>query len=127
MHALVRAVLLRMGGQDPLRLDAEPNPPHAQRRQPVQAGRRERHAVVGADRAREPIVAEQPLEDGLGAHRPRRAEAAALEQKARMEVGDCQRVVVLAVAVRNSPLKSAVHKSFGARVAAVTSPGCVAR
>ncbi|MGE5802373.1 MAG: hypothetical protein ACM358_08930 [Gemmatimonadota bacterium] len=52
MHALVRAILLWLARQDPLVLDAEPHPPHIQLGESVNAGGRERDAIVGADRAR---------------------------------------------------------------------------
>jgi hypothetical protein len=37
MHALVRAVLLRRGGPNALMLDAEPEPPHVELSEPMQA------------------------------------------------------------------------------------------
>src|SRR5262249_49547588 len=64
VHPFMGSVLLRMRGQDPLMLNAEAQPPHVQLRQPVQAGRGERHAVVGADRAGETAFTEQAFEDG---------------------------------------------------------------
>ena len=67
MHPLMGAVLLRTTGMNPLMLDAEPHPPHVQIREPVDRLRRERHAVVRADGAWQPVLTERPLED-----RPRR-------------------------------------------------------
>ena len=49
MHPLMPSVLLRRRGGDQLRQDPEPNPPDGQGRQAPERGRRERHAVVGAD------------------------------------------------------------------------------
>jgi hypothetical protein len=40
VHALVSAVLLRVGGQDPLVLDAEPQPPDIETGEAVDAGGR---------------------------------------------------------------------------------------
>src|SRR5437870_1369985 len=50
VHALVGAVLLRLARKDPLVLNPQPHPPHIQLRQSVNASRRERDAIVGADR-----------------------------------------------------------------------------
>jgi hypothetical protein len=58
---------------------------------------RERRAVVSADHARQPVLPEQPLEDGPGAHGPRRAEPRGIRAGPRVEVGDRERVAVLAV------------------------------
>jgi hypothetical protein len=64
VHPLVGAVLFRVGGEDPLVLNAQPQPPDVELRKPVNAGRGEGHAVVGANRARQPVLPEQPVEDG---------------------------------------------------------------
>src|SRR6266852_3584564 len=63
VHALVRAILLRMRGQDPLVLNAESQPPHIEGRQAMNRDRREGHAVVSADRPRQAVRAEQSIED----------------------------------------------------------------
>ena len=63
VHPLVGSVLLGVSGQDPLMLNAEPQPPDVELREAVNAGRGERHAVVRPDRAREPMLTEQPIED----------------------------------------------------------------
>src|SRR2546425_3120568 len=49
VHALVGAILLRMGGQNPLVLNAQAQPPHVERRESMQRRRCERHTVVGAN------------------------------------------------------------------------------
>ena len=66
MEAFVPAVLLRMAGIDPLVADAQLDPPGRQRRQSRDAGRGERRAVVGADRRRQAMFPESPLEQRLG-------------------------------------------------------------
>ena len=45
MHPLVAPVLLRRGRRDQLGEDPQPNPPHRQRRQAPERGRREEHAL----------------------------------------------------------------------------------
>ena len=94
MHALVRAVLLRVGRQDPLMLNPQAEPPHIERRQAVQRRGGEGHAVVGAHRARQAVLAEQPIEDRAHADAARRQQAVARQQEARVLVGDRQRIAV---------------------------------
>jgi hypothetical protein len=67
VHALVRAVLLRVGRQNPLMLNAEPHPPPIHVRQPVNGHRGERDAVVGANRPGQAVGAKQSIEDGFDA------------------------------------------------------------
>jgi hypothetical protein len=62
MHALVPPILLGVRRFEALRIDAEPHPPHAQLREPPQCAGREGDAVVGAQRLRQPVFVEQPLE-----------------------------------------------------------------
>src|SRR6266849_11062596 len=63
MHPFVRAVLLRRRGAGALMLNAEPQPPDIELRQAVNPGRRERDTIVGANRVRQAVLAEQPVED----------------------------------------------------------------
>jgi len=65
VHALVLAVLLRARGSDPLVHDPELHPPDVELAQTVDAGRRERGSVVGADRLGNTVLAEQLLEGWL--------------------------------------------------------------
>jgi hypothetical protein len=67
MHPFVGAVLLGTSGQDPLMLDAQPHPPHVELREAVDAGGGERHAIVGANGARQPVLAKEAIEDGADA------------------------------------------------------------
>jgi len=94
MHALVRTILLRMRGQDPLVLNAEPQPPYIERRQAVKRHRCEGHAVVGANGPRQPVGAEQTIEDRADAGAIRRQQALTPEQVARVLIGDRQRIAV---------------------------------
>lgn len=63
VHPLVRAVLLEMSGNDALDADAEANPPERKRGKPRQAWRTEGAAIVREDGAREPVLAEDALEN----------------------------------------------------------------
>lgn len=64
MNSLMGAVLLGVSGQDPLMLDAQPEPPDVELREAVDAGGCEGHAAIGAKGARPPVIAKKPLEDG---------------------------------------------------------------
>src|SRR5207245_1924202 len=66
MHPFMPAVLIRAPGLDELRQDPEADPPRRELRQARQRGGGERHAVVAANPPRQPILVEQPREDGLG-------------------------------------------------------------
>src|SRR5687767_12936542 len=63
VHPFVRAVLLRRRGSGALMLNPEPQPPDIELRQAVNPGRRERDAIVGANRVRQTVLAEQSVED----------------------------------------------------------------
>jgi hypothetical protein len=76
VHPLVGPVLLRVAREDALVLNPEAHPPHIQLRETVNAGRGERDAIVGADRAREAVLAKEPIEDGAHAVAFRGREAA---------------------------------------------------
>ncbi len=105
VHAFVPPVLLRRGRTDPLVLDAEPDPPDAELREPVQSGVGEGHPIVGPDRAREPIRAESALEHRARpghAHGEQRLDA---DEKARVLIGDRERVAVDAVARLELPFE----------------------
>ena len=87
MHPLMHAVLLRRRRPDALMCDAELHPVGVEERKTVDCGGGEGHAVVGADRARQAILAKRPLED-----RPREfafggAQSRTREQEARGEIG----------------------------------------
>lgn len=59
MHALVRAVLWRTRGRNPLMHDAELQPPGVEAIQPVNPMRSEGRAMVTADRVRKSVAAKQ--------------------------------------------------------------------
>ena len=64
VHALMRAVLLRLARENALRLNAQANPSGAERGEPVQARGREGDPVVGTDGARQPQLTEETRELG---------------------------------------------------------------
>jgi hypothetical protein len=74
VHPLVAAVLLRGGRFDQLGADAEPNPPHRQRGQASERGRREGHAVVGPNHVGQAVLLKEAQEG-------RAASAIAVESK----------------------------------------------
>jgi hypothetical protein len=113
VHALVGAVLLRVGGQNPLVLDAESQPPDVQLREAVNAGGGEGHAVIGANRAGQAILAKESIEDGAYAPSSGGEPAVARQEIAGVLVGDRQRVAVDRVPRAKWPLKSAVQRSLG--------------
>jgi hypothetical protein len=61
-EAIERALLGRRGS-GALILNAEPQPPDIERRQAVNPGRREGDTIVGANRVRQAVLAEQPVKD----------------------------------------------------------------
>ena len=67
MHPLVGPVLLGTGRQNPLVLQAQPDPPHVELGEAVDARGGEGDAVVGANSARQPVLAKEAIEDGADA------------------------------------------------------------
>src|SRR5438874_10011092 len=59
--ALMAAVLLRRGGIDEVRCDAESDPPRRQLGQPSGATRAERRSIVTADRKRQTVLMKGPF------------------------------------------------------------------
>jgi hypothetical protein len=94
VHPLVRPVLLGVGGQDPLVLNAHTQPPHVELREAMNPGRGEGDAVVGADGARQAGRAKEPVEDRAPAEAFRREEAVAGEEVAGVRVGNREGVAV---------------------------------
>jgi len=105
VHPLVGTVLLGVSGQDPLMLNAEADPPDVQLGQAVNPSCRERYAVVCPDRAREPMLTEQPIEDRAYSVALRRQEPMAGQQVARVLVRNRQRVAVDPVAGSKMPFE----------------------
>src|SRR5437667_4221101 len=98
MHPLMPAILLRMAGLDALDLDPETEPPDGEFAEAVdRMGGRERHAVVGPNSPRQPKFLEGALEHREGEFLLRRREGFTGQQVAAGEVGDGQRVTVLAI------------------------------
>jgi hypothetical protein len=111
----VPAVLLRVGGQDPLVLNAEAQPPHVELRQAVNAGGGEGHPVVGTNRTRQPVLAKQPVEDGADADALRAEQAMTGQQIASVLVGDRQRVTVDPIAGAEVALEVGCPEIVGLR------------
>src|SRR2546422_243927 len=97
VHPLVPAILLGVGRLDELGLNAEPDPPDRERREPSQRVRGERRAVVRADPLGQPVAVKQARKDGPTGLDGRLQQTAAAEQKAGRGVLDRQRVAVDAV------------------------------
>ena len=72
----------------------EAEPPHVERCQPVQRRRGEGDAVVRANRAGQPVLAKEAIEDGPHADASRGQQALAPQQIARVLIGDRQRIAV---------------------------------
>src|SRR5450432_3934451 len=64
----------------------------------MNARRRERDAIVGANGVRQAVLAKQPVKDRADAESLRREQAVTREQKSRVLVGHGQRVTVDAIA-----------------------------
>src|SRR5260370_23925278 len=73
MHSFMASVLLRLAGLDSLRRNAELDPPHREPAQSSRSYRGERRAVVRANRVRQSLLSEHPLQlaAAVGVVRPR--------------------------------------------------------
>src|SRR5262249_37412740 len=87
VHALVSAILVRRGRENPLVPNAQALPPHVQLREPMNPGGREGHPIVRANRAWQPMLAKQPVEDRTHAVAFRREQAVAGQEIAGVVVG----------------------------------------
>lgn len=91
MEALLSAVLLRLSGLDALETNAKPKQPNGKRREPAGAGGREWRSVVGANRCRQPELAEGRVEDPLHLATVGVLDTLAANEKARVRVDDRER------------------------------------
>lgn len=95
-----RTIFTRVSGMlDPPYVDRKPvagtrHPLREAARAPVNPRRGKRHAVVRANRARQPVLAKQPVEDRAHAVAFRREEAVARQEIAGVLVGDRQGVAI---------------------------------
>ena len=105
VHPLMRPILLRRRGPGALMLNAEPQPPDIELREAVNPGRRERDAVVRANRVRQAVFAEQPVEDRAHATPLRREQTVTREQESGVLVGHGERVTVHPIARAKVPLE----------------------
>src|SRR5438552_4157293 len=94
VHPLVSTVLLWMRGQDALVLDAEPQPPDVETREPVDAGGGEGHAVIGANGAGQPVLPKEPIENGVDAVALGGQQAVARQKIAGVLIGDRKWVAI---------------------------------
>jgi hypothetical protein len=85
--------------------DPQWHPPDTQPREAVDAGRRERRAIVGADRVRQAARPEQRAKHPLGARRPHRGQAATDEQGATEVILHGQRIAVAVVTRLELPIE----------------------
>ena len=115
MHPLVGAVLLGVGGQDPLVLNAQAHPPDIELREAMDARRGERDPVVGPDGPRPAVLTEEPIENRADALALGRQQALAAQQVARVLVRDRQRVAVDAVARAEVPFEVRGPEVIGVR------------
>lgn len=97
MHSLMTAVVLRLARRNPLETDAEPHPPHRERRQPAQRDRRERYAVVRADCRGRPVLLKQAHEERPYPKSRDRPQGGAAEEETAKEVARGERPEVLVV------------------------------
>src|SRR6185437_10046661 len=98
VHAFMSAVLLGVAGRDALQADPQPEPPHGQFAQAVQRPRgRQGHAVVRANRGRQPELLKHALKDGKRRELARGFERFTSQEVAARKVRDRQRVTVAAV------------------------------
>src|SRR5688572_2900991 len=97
VHPFVAAVLLRLPGGDPLVLDSELDPRHAQPREPAQRRRSERRTVIRADRHGQAMLREQLGEDRGRSDLGRRGQRVARHQVSRVRIRNGERVAQLPI------------------------------
>jgi hypothetical protein len=90
----MRTVLLGPARENALVLNAQAHPPDVELREPVDARRGERDAVVRANRPWQPVGTEQSVEDGAHAVPYGRAQAVTGDQESGVLIGDGQRITV---------------------------------
>ena len=88
------AILLGPPRLNPLVPEAELDPPDTELREATEGRRGKGRAVIGANRLRPPLLAEQTLEDGLGLHRRRGESGCAAQQIARVGVRHGERIAL---------------------------------
>ena len=123
VHPLVRSVLLGLGREGPLVLDAQAAPPHVEPGEAVDAGGAKGHAVVGADRPRQAVLPEEPFEDRAHLLALRSEQAVASQEVAGVLVGDRQRVAVHAIAGAEVALEVGGPETIGLRGGRRHDPG----
>src|SRR5882762_9840334 len=105
MHPLVTPVLGRFSRLNPLRLDAQLDPPFRELTDAAQGQRGERRSVVGADHLGQSGLSKDPLKPRLHFLVPGSLKRATQKQIPREVVGDGQRITAAAVAQQKVALK----------------------
>src|SRR5918993_1162127 len=105
MHPFVAAVLGRFPRLDPLRLDAQLDPPFRELTDASQCQGRERRSVVGADHFRQPSFSKDPLKPILHFLLPRSLKRATQKQIPREVVTNGQRITAATVAQQKVSFK----------------------
>src|SRR5215467_2176919 len=105
MHPLVTTVLGWFSGLDPLRLDAQFDPPFRKLAETAQGQRGERRPVVGADHLRQSGLSKDPFKPRSHFLIPGSLQRAAQKQISREVIADGQRVTAAAVAEPKVTLK----------------------
>src|SRR5882672_8213192 len=108
MHALMPAVLLRLGRLDPLRPDSKLDPPQRQCRQPARRRRGKGRSVVRADRPRQAELAERLIEDRPHMRIICTGHLLAAQQIAAHRIAQCQRIAARPIAGAEPALE--VHR-----------------
>ncbi len=111
----VRTVLWRLAREDAWVLNAQTHPPHIELRAPVYAGRGERDAIVRADRTRETVVPNAPIEPRSHAVTCGRRQPVARHQEPRVLVGDRQRITGETVLRSEVPFEISRPEVLGVR------------
>src|SRR5882672_1580594 len=105
MHPLVTPVLGRFSRLNPLRLDAQLDPPFRELAEAAQGQRGERCSIIGADHLGQPGLPKDPLKPRLHFLLPGSLQRAAQKQIPRKVVADGQRITAAAVAQQKVAFK----------------------
>src|SRR5713101_938873 len=133
VQALVTAILFRSSWRDPLRLNAELDPPYRKLRKAAHAATRKRRPVVTADRPRQPIFTECRFEQRSRTSRINTPHRLAAKQIAAVRITDRQRITASAVAgaeptlVVHAPAVVATRTSCKRRIVGRNLPASSAR
>src|SRR5262249_36971380 len=105
MHPFMRAVLLGVGRENALMLNAKPQPPDIELGQTMDPGGGKGHAVIRAKGAGKAIFTEESLKDRAHAAPSGRQQAVTRQQVPSVLIGDRERIAVDPVARAKVPLE----------------------